>query len=200
LDSVFKKFFVYIVNKVENEVYFNEDNLNKENQENLNGNQQDRRESLMSLNGKTVDELHNRPNAWSVFWDSEKAGLSNVDMDILNFMVNQITKNFPLGLAHVYIYELPWILQAILKLVQSWIPPYYINSIVLVKKSDLSEKRSPIDAKNLPKYLDGECERKTTTVPKNCLTADQIGELNGISPSNVKKLQRHIDSHCKIKE
>lgn len=107
-------------------------------------------------------------------------------------MVKTITTNFPLGLTHVYIYELPWILQAVLSLVNSWIPDYYLNAIVLVKKNDLLEY---FDINNLPDYLDGKCERNYAAVPKGCLSAEEIGSLNGISASNIKKLQKHVDSH-----
>ena len=78
-------------------------------------------------------------------------------MDILSFMVKTITTNFPLGLTHVYIYELPWILQQVLGLVRSWIPEYYLNAIVLVKKNDLHDY---FDVNHLPAYLEGKCERK----------------------------------------
>ena len=133
----------------------------------------------------------------TVFWDCNGAGLSNVDMDILSFMVKTITTNFPLGLTHVYIYELPWILQQVLGLVRSWIPEYYLNAIVLVKKNDLHDY---FDANHLPAYLDGKCERKYSTAPKSCLNAEQIGQLNGISTSNVKKLQKHVEAACKSKD
>lgn len=213
---LFKKFFVFIVNKIENDVYFNLDRidkpskLNDTNQENVSGNiesnhidakqtkakkKMERKESSKSIiNRLDRNDEHNRLNGFSVFWDCEGAGISNVDMDILNFMVKTITTHFPIGLCHVYIYELPWILQAVLSLVRSWIPEYYLNSIVLVKKNDLDNY---FELNNLPAYLDGKCERKYTAVPKNCLNAEQIGALNGISSSNVKKLQKHVDSHCK---
>jgi len=205
---LFKKFFVYIVNKVENEVYFNSDRIDKSNKENSNQenlsngkimcndketDKTQRRESVRGSLGKidAKNEEHNRLNGFSVFWDCQGAGLANVDMDILSFMVKTITNNFPLGLTHVYIYELPWILQAVLSLVRSWIPEYYLNAIVLVKKNDLLDY---FDINKLPPYLNGKCEKKCSAVPKNCPTAEQIGALNGISGSNVKKLQKHIDS------
>lgn len=93
---LFKKFFVFIVNKIENDVYFNLDRIDKPsklndektNQENLNGNiesnhidtqqqtksakdkkKMERKESSKSLiNRLDRSDEHNRLNGFSVFW------------------------------------------------------------------------------------------------------------------------------------
>jgi hypothetical protein len=91
-----------------------------------------------------------RGDGWALCFDCTDAGLSNVDMDMLKFVVQALTNYFVENCRYVLIYEMPWILSSIWKIVKSWLPQEQRDSVKFATKKDLSNF---IEESQLPDFI-----------------------------------------------
>ena len=72
------------------------------------------------------------------FVDSSGAGISNIDLDFLRFLLNLFQYYFPLRLNWVLVYNMPWVLNATWNLVKRWLPPKARECLVFTTPSDIT--------------------------------------------------------------
>lgn len=87
---------------------------------------------------------------WALCFDCTNAGLSNVDMDLLKFVVTALTTYFVENCQYALIYDMPWILASVWKLVKSWLPAEQREAVKFANKKELS---SFIKDEQLPEFF-----------------------------------------------
>lgn len=75
----------------------------------------------------------------SLFFDMCEAGLSNMDMEFTKYLINLFKLYYPNFLNYIILLELPWVLNAALKIIKTWLPPKAIPKIKQVNKNSLRE-------------------------------------------------------------
>lgn len=77
------------------------------------------------------------------------AGLSNLDLDLIKFLITLFRSYYPHSLAHILIFEMPWILNPAWKIIKAWLPEDFVDKIKFVNKVTLqdyvSEDNLPVD-------------------------------------------------------
>ena len=75
--------------------------------------------------------------------DSAGAGISNIDLEFLRFLLNLFQFYFPLRLKWVLVHDMPWILNATWNLVKRWLPPKARDCLVFTNPSDITSYIDP---------------------------------------------------------
>lgn len=94
-----------------------------------------------------------RGDGWALCFDCDGAGLSNVDMELLKFVVQALTDYFVENCRYVLIYEMPWILSSIWKVVKSWLPAEQREAVKFAAKKEMGQF---ISDKELPDFMKSE--------------------------------------------
>lgn len=89
-------------------------------------------------------------DGWSLCFDCTDAGISNVDMELLKFVVQALTNYFVENCRYVLIYEMPWILSSIWKIVKSWLPQEQRDAVKFASKKEMS---SFVEDQQLPDFM-----------------------------------------------
>ncbi|XP_015908629.2 motile sperm domain-containing protein 2 isoform X3 [Parasteatoda tepidariorum] len=88
----------------------------------------------------------------SVIMSCEGAGLSNLDLDLIKFLITLFRSYYPDSLAHILIYEFPWILNPAWKIIKAWLPEDFVEKIKFVNKTTV---QNFVTAENLPVDMGG---------------------------------------------
>lgn len=91
-----------------------------------------------------------RGDGWALCFDCTDAGFSNVDMELLKFVVQVLTNYFVENCRYVLIYEMPWVLTSIWKIVKSWLPQEQRDAVKFASKKEMS---SFVKESELPEWL-----------------------------------------------
>jgi len=75
----------------------------------------------------------------SLVFECKGCGVSNVDMDLIAYIIKCFEEYFPYNLNHILIMDMPWILTAAWKIIKGWLPPAGVKLIKFVSKSNLKE-------------------------------------------------------------
>jgi len=75
-------------------------------------------------------------------FDCRGAGLRNADLEFIQFVISSMENYYPDPLHYIYIYEMPWLLNAVFKVVKAMLP-----SAGVVKLRD-------VDKKSFTKFVD----------------------------------------------
>jgi len=137
---------------------------------------------------------HDQHKGITVIFDCAGAGLSNVDIDLLQFIVTILREYFPQLLRAVIVHELPWVLQWVFKLVQTWLPEEQRKMIHCVNKKDLSNF---IDDDQLPDFMGGTNTMSYQIVPKGVPRAEDLAPTLGLRQKDVEKLTKHLEPYLK---
>ncbi|RWS09143.1 motile sperm domain-containing protein 2-like protein [Dinothrombium tinctorium] len=130
---------------------------------------------------------------YAVFWDCEGAGLQNVDFDMLSFMTKVVSSYFPYGLEYVLLHELPWVLHTIYNLARSWVPEHYQRLARFANRSQITDW---IDIKNLPDYLNGECQIDYRKPPEGAPSAKEAQVKYNLNSNAASRLEAHLNQYC----
>jgi hypothetical protein len=128
---------------------------------------------------------------WSLVIDFTGATVSNCDLEMVTFMVNVMDNYFPCGVDYILTYELPWVLNAVWKIIRTCIPE---NSRNLIKSADRKSIGQYVEAKNLPDFMgtgptQGKCRRNYKAIPMGCPTAEEYGmRALGLDPVKFAKI------------
>jgi len=131
-------------------------------------------------------------NGVCVVFDCNGAGVSNVDIDLLSFIVQTLRDYYPTLLKSVLVHELPWILQYVFKLVQTWLPKEHQKLLHLISKKELQDY---VAAEELPDFMGGNNSLSYRIVPKNAPTAQEIADKVGMKKKDVDKLLNHLEPY-----
>jgi len=85
-------------------------------------------------------------NQISLFFDMVDAGLSNMDMELIKYLIGLFKSYYPNFLNYIIVLEMPWVLNAAFKIIKSWLPAKAIPKIKFVNKTTLKDYVNPNDA------------------------------------------------------
>jgi len=79
----------------------------------------------------------------TILFDLHGAGLNNVDMDFLFFMFSCFKTYYPSSVAHILVFDMPWIFTAMWKVVKGWLNSRAVSKIKFVNKNSVLEYIDP---------------------------------------------------------
>lgn len=89
----------------------------------------------------------------TVIFDCTDAGVSNVDMELVKFIVTVFKELYPSALGYIIVHNMPWILNAVWQIVKVMLPSEGAQRVVFTSKEGILQY---IDRRSLPKYMGGE--------------------------------------------
>lgn len=75
----------------------------------------------------------------TVFFDMCDTGMKNMDMEFIQYMINLFQNYYPWILNYIIVFEMPWLLNAMWKIIKSWLPPKSVQKIKFVDRKSISE-------------------------------------------------------------
>jgi len=75
----------------------------------------------------------------SIFFEMTGAGLSNLDMEFVQYLIALFRDYYPYFVNYIIVFEMSWILNAAWKVVKSWMPGKSVNMVKFVSRSDLKD-------------------------------------------------------------
>ena len=105
---------------------------------------------------------------------------------MLQFIVNTFSTYYPKLFDGILVHELPFLLQYVFKLVQSWLPEDDRKFFHLTSKKNLNEF---VSKEQLPKFMGGTNSDPFQTVPKDVVTAEEFVKRVGLKPKDAEKLK-----------
>ncbi|XP_041983923.1 motile sperm domain-containing protein 2-like [Aricia agestis] len=134
----------------------------------------------------------------SLFFDLEGCGLSNMDMELVNFIISLFKSYYPFFLNYIVIYQMPWVLSAPFKIIKSLLPAKAVEKMKFVNKDTLKDIVPPEQALTCWGGQDDyvfqfvpENKAQTEHTPKKVTFAEQPntqhspGEMLQINPSSL---------------
>jgi hypothetical protein len=131
----------------------------------------------------------------AIVFDCKDAGVGNVDMDMLWFLISSMNKYYPKGLSYILVYELPWILNAVWKIAKGWIPE---EQRKLIKFANKTEIDNYVDTENLPDFLGGTCDKDYRVVPKGCPSAEELATRRGLSAKEIERIGKIFEPYLSV--
>lgn len=122
-----------------------------------------------------------------VIFDLQDAGISNVDMDLLFFLISSLVNYFPKGLSYMLVHQLSWILRSVWRIARQWLSDDHKD---LIKFSDSQSIYEYIEEKNLPDFMGGSCQRDYRAVPKNSITITQAAKRWNLDEEELLKIRK----------
>jgi hypothetical protein len=125
-------------------------------------------------------------------FDLQNAGIQNVDMDLLFFVITTLVNYFPKGLSYMLVHELPWVLRSFWVVAKQWLADDHKD---LVKFSDSRTIYEYFEEQNLPDFVGGTCKRDYRTVPDNSITLTQAAKRWNLNEEECFKIRRKFAEH-----
>lgn len=85
-------------------------------------------------------------NKITMFFDMDGAGLSNMDMELIKYLITLFKLYYPNFLNYIVIFNMPWVLSAAFKVVKSLLPAKAIERMKFANKDTLKEVVAPEQA------------------------------------------------------
>lgn len=136
-----------------------------------------------------IEEADRRANGRGIVlvFDLQGAGVNNVDMDLLFFVITTLVHYFPKGLSYMLIHELPWVLRSFWYIAKQWLSDDHKD---LVKFSDSHTIYEYFKKENLPDFIGGSCLRNYRAVPKNSLTIPQAAKRWDLNEDELYRIRK----------
>ena len=150
---------------------------------------------FLVYNLNQLDYQAKKERGWAVVFDTQGAGVAQVDFDMLLFLFKTIKQYYPWGMKYVCIYELPWILYGGWKITQGLLPQEATRLFRFFNRDNITEL---IDPEELPDFMGGSCPRDYCSVPEGCRPAEEYGpEDMGLTAEEVASVKKHFEKHLK---
>lgn len=120
-------------------------------------------------------------------FDLQGAGVNNVDMDLLFFVITTLVNYFPKGLSYMLIHELPWVLRSFWYIAKQWLSDDHKD---LIKFSDSRTIYEYFKKENLPDFIGGTCSRSYRAVPKNTITIPQAAKRWNLNEDELYRIRK----------
>lgn len=91
-------------------------------------------------------EREENGNKVTLFFDLDGCGLSNVDMDLTNYLISLFKSFYPNFLNYIIIYQMPWVMSAAFKIIKSLLPARAVEKMKFVNKDSLKSLVTPENA------------------------------------------------------
>lgn len=112
-----------------------------------------------------LEQRLKRLESWTLLFDCSDVGFANVNFWLIKFLIDLLRLRFPLSLRYAIVLEVPFLLNAVQRLVMAMLPEDNKRLVHFVNRRQLL---SYVDSNALPKYLNGNCYRNFAQVPSTC--------------------------------
>ncbi|KAI1305794.1 Motile sperm domain-containing protein 2 [Halotydeus destructor] len=146
---------------------------------------------FLSYKIHVLDKMANEMQGWAVVFDCSGIGFANVQLDMMLFFINTLREYYPCGVKYIMVYEIPWILSGIQKLVVAMVPEEEKQLIQFRNKRNIT---STIDKDNLPDYMGGSCTLDYQAVPLSVTKNFAELFLNRYTVKELEKVDKYFDS------
>jgi len=98
-------------------------------------------DEVKNLIGYGIEKMwqQNRSGRVSIVFNMQDAGLANMDMVLIKFVILCFQIYYPTMLEYLVIFETPWILTAAWKIVKTWLSTEGISKIKFVNKTEVTQ-------------------------------------------------------------
>jgi hypothetical protein len=95
-----------------------------------------------------LDRIEREENGKKItmLFDMEGCGLSNMDMELIKYLINLFKHYYPYFLNYIIVYQMPWVLNAAFKVVKSLLPARAVECMKFVDKNTLKTVVTPDQA------------------------------------------------------
>lgn len=73
----------------------------------------------------------------SLFFDMEGCSLSNMDMELIKYLIGLFKEYYPYFLNYIIIFDMAWVLSAAFRIIKTWLPEKAIEKLKMVTKKDV---------------------------------------------------------------
>jgi len=138
-----------------------------------------------------LDEECGKMRAIGLVFDCSDISFSNIRFDMLKYLITIMTNYFTWSIKYILVLELPWVLNAIQKMVFAMLPEEAKTLILFKNRKGLIKL---IDSQNLPDYLGGTCSIPYNEVPDGCQSLAEIGyERYTLTQESLLKCKKMYD-------
>ncbi|XP_054167726.1 motile sperm domain-containing protein 2-like [Oppia nitens] len=144
----------------------------------------------------TLEKLAQLGNdkGFTVVMDVSGAGLSNVDLKMVKFMV-QALHYYPEALQCILVVNVPTLIKPFMPIVRLILGSKYSHMLHIVNDRQLFDH---IEPSQVPKYLGGDSNYDFTQPPTECTkTCEQLSHLFDLDPKVVRKSIRKFEPHMR---
>ncbi|CAL1285107.1 unnamed protein product [Larinioides sclopetarius] len=75
----------------------------------------------------------------SILFDCTDSGVGNVDLEMMRQLFEAFRKYYPWGLGYFLVYNMPWYLSAVWRIIKQWIPQRHVSKISFVDANGLKD-------------------------------------------------------------
>lgn len=149
---------------------------------------------LKSFLFRVIEEADKKANGRGIVlvFDLQGAGINNVDMDLLFFVITTLVNYFPKGLSYMLVHELPWFLRSFWAIARQWLSDDHKD---LVKFSDSQTIYEYFEEQNLPDFIGGSCKLDYRTVPSNSITISQAAKRWNLNEDELYRIRKRFAEH-----
>ncbi|XP_054163365.1 motile sperm domain-containing protein 2-like [Oppia nitens] len=127
--------------------------------------------------------------------DCKESGIKNADIDFMKFAHHIFNDYYP-GLVNAgLVYKLPTVMEAVFKVVKSWLNEEQEKFCYMISKKTINEY---VSANELPDFLLGTNAEPYRNVPDGSPTAHELAERLGIKTEKADKLVKHLEQFYTI--
>ncbi|XP_013137615.1 PREDICTED: motile sperm domain-containing protein 2-like [Papilio polytes] len=140
-------------------------------------------------------EREENGNKITLFFDLDGCGLSNMDMELTNYLISLFKSYYPFFLNYIIIYQMPWVMSAAFKVIKSLLPAKGVEKMKFVSKDTLKDFVPPEQALTCwggkDNYTFEFISEKSEIISKKVTFAEQgdsqhsPGEMLRISPNDT---------------
>lgn len=134
----------------------------------------------------------NQINGVSLLFDGTDAGVSNIDIDLLTFIVTTMRDYYPVLVNAVIIKDLPWVLNWVFKLVQTWLPEEHKKKLHLITKKEVTNY---VAVEQLPQFMDGTNQSPYRVVPKDVMSIHEFAQKFDVPKKAVEQFVKHFQPY-----
>lgn len=129
-------------------------------------------------------------NGYILVFDFGGAGLSNVDMEFIQFMFQSLNHYYPEGMKLMVAHNFPKLLQTFWVIAKNWMSSRMQNLLKFTNGDDI---KNLIAEENLPKYLGGKSLIDFTEAPQGCRTIFELGAEANMTDKEVEKYYKMFE-------
>lgn len=122
---------------------------------------------------------------WALVIDVMGSGLANVNLEQWKFKIS-LLQHYPQGLRRVYIVDLPWILNSVMKFIVAMLPQKQQQNVLFIKREQLKDY---VDQSYIPVSMMG--DRKERIYPEGIKAMSELRHL----AFNEKQIDNYIKRH-----
>lgn len=128
-----------------------------------------------------------KDGSMSVLLDCSDTGLVNVDVEFTLFLMKLFAINYPAFVDHIYVFDMPWIMNACWKVIKKILPKEAADRIKFLSTTSFTDF---FDAKSLPPHLGGTCLKEYKPMQFSNFTEEECLSCVGKDSTSITKEER----------